>query len=142
MGLTATFFVSRPELASTFDLGVDWDTDAYVDFMRLTTGNLTCLLAAARGVDPDELDDDIEFLQIHEGAEDGPWIFRFPPDLEDFLALCSDVDIGKLTGQWRAVDEDLNQVDPRTRVEIVTQLVRLAKLADRNKQSLYLYNAL
>lgn len=142
MGLWTTFFVSHPGAAASFDLDVEWDQDAFVHYMRLATTNLTCLLAAARGVDPDELDDDIEFLQIYEGGEDGPWIYRFPPDLEDFLARCSDVDIGKLTGQWRAVDEEFDQADPRTRVEIVTQLVRLAKLADRNQQSLYLYNAL
>jgi hypothetical protein len=129
-------------MAAGFDLDVEWDEEAVAHYMRFTDSNLTNLLAVVRGVPPESLWDVDCFELIYESDEDGPWIFRFPADLENHLARCTDIDCGKLTGQWRAVDPEFDKADPPVRLEIVTQLVRLAKLAAQRRESLFLYNAL
>jgi hypothetical protein len=118
MGIWTSFFVSRPELASGFALDVDWDEEAVAHYTRMTDSNLTDLLAIVRGVPPESLWDVDCFELIHQPDEEGPWIYRFPSDLENHLARCTEIDCGELTAQWRAVDSEFDAFDPRVRLEI------------------------
>ena len=46
-----------------------------------------------------------EIHQIAEFSEDGPWVFRVPHRLVLALSEMDDVELGRISVQWSAVEE-------------------------------------
>jgi hypothetical protein len=110
-------------------------------YSRITTVDLSALLACIRGIDDWEsrcLDD--EFASIYEESDEGPWIFRFPEDLIQSLANLEDSAVPAVArGWWELVADQLVADDCE---RIVKDLRRLAVNAVQSNKSLFVYIAL
>jgi hypothetical protein len=84
-----------------------------------------------------------EFAALHEVAEDGPWVFRFPAPLAQLLADLDDVRAAKVARAWAETDElALDERDEASVADVLRELRALARSAQAERKALLLWMSL
>jgi hypothetical protein len=84
-----------------------------------------------------------EFPEVHAISDDGPWIYRFPAALESMLARFTAAEIASTAARWAEISEfELDRIDSATVAAMLGDLCRLARLAQRDGDHMYLWNCL
>jgi hypothetical protein len=84
-----------------------------------------------------------EFVTLHEVSEDGPWVFRVPPQIVKLLADLDDERANTTALAWAATDEFvLAQWEGGAVRSILDELRSLARSANATSKSLLMWMSL
>jgi hypothetical protein len=136
MGITASLFVARDDIAYQIVSNPKiFDPDC-ADYMRITSAELSTLWAVLQGVDSDT-DMTGEFEVVFDEDDGECVIQRLPAGMVAALAELSPDQITAVAQKWGDADD----IEPRDVArEIVRDLVRLANSAIDTLQNVYLFN--
>jgi hypothetical protein len=136
MGINASFFVARDDVAHQFVSNPKMFEPDCADYMRITSAELSTLWAMLQGID-DDADLMDEFEAVFDEDEGECVIQRLPARMVAALAELSPEQMKEFAERWGDTDD----IEPREASrEIVGDLVRLARRATETRQNVYLFN--
>jgi len=139
MGLLNDFFVASPD-DITADLIRQGPAGRYptISVTSLTVLSLALLLAAMEGSDLARAVARLDVFEVVDVGVDGPWMVRLPSELADGLARASESDLKHYSIRWTE-GEEMSGADPKSMQVLLERLSALARQAQRDGKSLYLW---
>jgi hypothetical protein len=74
-----------------------------------------------------------EFTLLHEASDDGPWVYRIPDRLIDYLTELDPSELDRIASQWSQIEEFALDVWPPD--EVASVLAKLHSLARKARDT-------